>query len=131
MFIVLISRFRGIFTASYILGHFSSVSLDGQSDRSLVAITPTTSTCRRHAVNQQLRAYLETRLPLAGQINQVSYRMYAPPDPLGQTYGVYKNSASDPVTAKRFARGHCFAGESRVMSDTMKIDNNVAVTFKC
>lgn len=109
----------------------SSVSLDGHSDRAMVAVTPQGSTCARASINEQLNDYLSTRLPLAGQINSYSYRMYAPSDPLGQTYGIYTFSANDPVKAKRAARGRCMAGDSRQTSDVMKVDDNVAVTFNC
>ncbi|CAK8696725.1 unnamed protein product [Clavelina lepadiformis] len=100
-------------------------------DRTIVDVIPVRPTCTRVLENDSLKDYFTRSRFAAGQIHPGQYRMYAPPDPLGHTYGIYRVSRDDPITAKQIARGRCMAGGSSVVSDRMIVDDHVAVVFAC
>nr|XP_018672832.1 cartilage intermediate layer protein-like isoform X1 [Ciona intestinalis] len=108
----------------------SGVSLDQQTDQTVVDITPRGS-CSRTNVNVLLTNYLTERNSLADQVSIASFKMFAPTDPLGHNYGIYTVTTSDPITSKQLSKGRCMAGQSSITSSVMQVDNNVAVTFNC
>ena len=99
--------------------------------RSLIEVQPDAN-CALTKETELLHNYLESKgLVVADQIHKSFYQMYAPADLLGHSYGIYTTDHTDPVTAKQLALGHCMAGEATIVSDTLIVDDNVAVTFTC
>lgn len=109
----------------------SALSADGMDIRSFIQVIPERSTCTRSEENELLHNYLATKFPIAHQVDPTQYVMYAPPDPLGPSYGIYTTESNDPIAAKQTAMGHCMAGEATIVSDVLIVDENVAVTFNC
>ena len=110
---------------------FSALSDDGVDIRSVVDVIPDHPSCVLTHETELLRNYLITKEPVAQQSIATRYRFYSPPDLLGPSYGIYTAEHTDPVTAKQQALGHCKAGEAIIVSDTLIVDDNVAVKFNC
>ena len=110
----------------------SALNEDGTDIRSLVDVFPVYPSCVISKVNKLLKNYLITQIPTYKEQGQPSrFQLYAPPDPLGPSYGIYTSETTDPVAAKQLALGHCMAGEATVVSNKLIVDKKVAVVFSC